>query len=548
MSIENRPILPELVAAKLDKARNFENPAVLAEMEAEPRLGEMLWFLQWVSQPKNYPGGLARFAADLVDQSMDFLTTPTMKAHAGKPYTEAVKQAILEELPRSLRWDREPEAGRSTPSWELSGIEAEERRRKDEDRKQKNEADTKARHLRIQEADVLNLISGDALERLAQYLEELCEKPAVRFRRSTSADLSEAYFNAGVPPRNFPQVAEAILRFMDRWRGAELAKIAETAITRQCFAWLEKAARLPGRGVMIEGNSRFGKTDAIRAWCQAHPGRARFIRTPPAGGEAELLRAVASALGIDRSFRYRALDLRAEIEFVLLHSGLMLIFDESQFIFPASFSKNTTPARLNWIRCNLLDAGCPVVFIYTPQSYRSAKSKFVKATGLAIEQWEGRILKTVLPSEVPREDLLAIARIHFRGVDERCVEWLVSMLAATERNYVSDVSNVATLAFFNAELAGRTTPKLADIKAALADVLPPALSSPPATSPDSAKEAPALAPFPRSRRPSAPDFQRPCTAPERPMHDRGTDPAQLMPGAIPLERFDAAAIDLASPA
>jgi len=408
----------------------------------------------------------------------------------------------------------------------------------------KHVAESKARHLCIQQAEVEKLCCHAAAKGLAQYLESLCEQADIRFRRPVSGEDS---YSGGLAPKHFPRCAEAILHFMDQWKAKELGKIAETEISRQCFLWLEKAVKLQGRGIMIEGNSRFGKTDAVRAWCQAHPGRARFVRTPPAGGEAELLRAAAIALGINRALRYRAIDLRAEIEFVLRHSGLMLIFDESQFIFPATFGKNTQPARLNWIRCNLLDAGCPVVFIFTPQNYRSARSKFVKTTGFAIEQFEGRILKTVLPSEVSREDLLSIARIHFRGVPENCIEWAVSMLAATERNYVSDVSNVATLAFFNAERAGRTTPKLADIKAAMADVLPPSSALPLAPSPDSANEAPALPP-PRACKPAATPFPRTCTPPSKAVHDRSTRRADILPGAIPLERFDAAAIDLAAPA
>jgi len=539
MSTENRPINPELIASKLDKARNFELPAVLAELEAEPRLVELLWFVQWVSRPRNYAGGLARFAADLVADSMDLLTTPTMKAKAGKTYTEAVKQAILDELPPSLRWDCEAASMDVRDFLDLAGEEAMMIERDARDRealKLQNARERAARHARMQEEDVLKLLSGAAFKGLPEYLERLCEAPEVRFRRP-----ADEYYNGGLAPKHFAHCAEAILRFMDRWKAKQLTAIAETEITRQCFAWLEKAARLPGRGVMIEGNSRFGKTDAVRAWCQAHPGRARFVRTPPAGGEAELLREVAIALGIERHLRCRSMDLRAEIEFVLRHSGLMLIFDESQFIFPATFGKNTQPARLNWIRCNLLDTGVPVVFIFTPQSYRSTKSKFVKATGFAIEQFEGRILKHTLPSEVAPEDLLSIARIHFPGVAANCIEWTVSMLAATERNYVSDVSNVATLAFFNAELAGRSIPKLADIKAAIADVLPSADPAPPAI------ERPARTPDPRRLAPSATDFQRTCTPPAKAVHDRNTRPADVLPGAIPLERFDAAAIDLASP-
>lgn len=50
---------------------------------------------------------------------------------------------------------------------------------------------------------------------------------------------------------------------------------------------------------------------------------------------------------------------------------------------------------------------------------------------------------------------------------------------ATERSYISDIEKIATLAKDNAQEAGRLTPKLADIEAAMADVLPPAAAPKP---------------------------------------------------------------------
>jgi hypothetical protein len=225
--------------------------------------------------------------------------------------------------------------------------------------------------------------------------------------------------------------------------------------------------------VVIEGNSRWGKSEAVRTWCAMNAGRARLVETPPSSGESDLLRAVAKALGLEIDARRAGYELRAQIETVLQQSGICLVLDEAQFLYPSNFSRNTMPARLNWVRRTIMDAGLPCVFVCTPQSHQDARRRYLKATGFAIEQLDGRILKTVrLSEEISSEDLLAIARIHLRGLPEPYLEYVVRKAAATARNYVSDVSNIAALAFSNAEDAGRSTPNLEDIEGAIVDVLP----------------------------------------------------------------------------
>jgi hypothetical protein len=82
-------------------------------------------------------------------------------------------------------------------------------------------------------------------------------------------------------------------------------------------------------------------------------------------------------------------------------------------------------------------------------------------------------LKTVeLPEKLSREDLMAIARIHFPKLADAYLEFVVEKAVATERNFVSDIEKIATLARDNAQESGRALPALEDIKAAIADVLP----------------------------------------------------------------------------
>jgi hypothetical protein len=171
-------------------------------------------------------------------------------------------------------------------------------------------------------------------------------------------------------------------------------------------------------------------------------------------------------------------DLRERIDYVLRFSGLQLIFDEFQFVLPRNYSRNTAPARLNWVRRAVMDQGVPAVFVCTPQSYEPAKRRFVKTTGFAMEQFDERLLKTVkLPEELPDKEALAIARVHFPQLQEEYLRYVVDKALATERNFVSDFEKIAALAKDNAREHGRKLPLLADIKAAMSDVLPTAESA-----------------------------------------------------------------------
>jgi len=120
-----------------------------------------------------------------------------------------------------------------------------------------------------------------------------------------------------------------------------------------------------------------------------------------------------------------------------------------------------------------MDRQISVVFVCTPQSYLPAKKRFVNATGFAMEQFDERILKTVeLPRELSEQDLLAVARIHFSNLREEYLKFVVDQVISTERNFVSDIRKIAVLAYDNAQEAGHKVPMLADIEAAMAEVLP----------------------------------------------------------------------------
>lgn len=513
MSERVPPIRPELLAAKLEKLRNFELPELFDEFAEEPRFVRALWFLEYVSKPDNYPGGLTKFAEDFAEDCKDQIGTAAMIAvdGTGDRYTSEDAEAVY----KDLRSDHQEDIFSYDEGWIIDAALT-ERAEKNEDgsvtcREDRCEQTWTGSVEKVRSRLVYKLTPAlarqlcldDAKRSLATYLKELCELPHVGFRPN------ESHFGA---PRYFVAIGPALLQFIERRAERLRATIADTEVTRLVFRWMQKA-RSMGEPVMISGNSRFGKTEALRLCCEMNPGHFRLVDTPASNSIGDLLREVARSLGVNVDAKNSVRDLREQIDYVLRFSGLTLCFDEWQFALPANYSRNTAPARLNWVRRAVLDRNLAAVFVCTPQSYHSAKKRFVKVTSYAFEQFDERILKTVhLPNELSEPDALAVARIHFNGMSDEIVGIVARAALATERNYVSDISKIATLAKDNAREEGRDRPLLRDVEAAIADVLP-ALPTRPAERP---KKAP----------PSAPMHPL-CTAPAAPLQTSRISPVDL---------------------
>jgi hypothetical protein len=485
--MDYRPISTLRLARKIERVRNFENDVLVCEFNEEPRLVEVLWALQFFSQPARpkpghegqfidgYPGGLRAFTRDLIDSSTDLIGTTEMRKLGSIRYDRNAARVVYNEIPSVER----RALGQPDENWLLeAALNSDSDGIADMadfvegfiDARPRRHATEQAIRTAVKKATrdaFISLCVSAAREKLATYLRGLCELPHVHFRScvSTCDDVAGA-------PWYFAEIATALLRFIDRRKERIYSCIADTEVSRDIFKWLGRA-RSTRRGVLISGNSRFGKTESVRAFCEGNPGRARLVETPPSNSESDLLRAVAIALGMEIGPKQRGYQLRDEINYLVEQAGLMLVFDEAQGIFPCSFTRNTSPTRLNWIRRNVLDRAVPAAFICTPQSYEGARKKFLRVTNFAIQQWDERLLRTVhLPEQVESQDLLAIARIRFPALHADELQYLVTAVQLTERNYVSDISRVADLARFNAEDAGRQNPNLSDIKAAIADAVP----------------------------------------------------------------------------
>jgi hypothetical protein len=271
---------------------------------------------------------------------------------------------------------------------------------------------------------------------------------------------------------------------LDAHAGRESQSIVMTEIARAIFEtfgflWTEKAM-----GEII-GDSRFGKSEGAKAWCKMHPGRARLVKTPCDNCDRSLLEAIAEALGVEITLKQTHRELKTKVEFCLKHCGLMLVFDESAWLIPQRYSATTTPMRLNYIRSQVLENGCPVALIQTPQFFGPAAQRFERKTGFNMDQWKGRIMRTVtLPTELPEADLAAVVLHHFPNLDESCVKRVIGCALVSE-SYLFAVLKISKNARAVARENGRENINRDDIEAgiSLAGITIPEPSAPAPTLP-----------------------------------------------------------------
>ena len=414
----NAPIRAELVAAKVAAIKNFEYPELSEAVLEQPRYYELLWFIQWASMQ---PGGLKKFCSDFLAANECRIKTATMaKAQTDErgSYAAEVILSIWREIPERKRPS-------SDVNWLVDSfipsVTQPRPKRHDLTSTEREQIESNLTHKLLADA-----IAKAAAEDLPSYLLSLCVD-------------SHQGFNGRW---YFVGLMDGLLSAMDKQSVEARRNLASTVVAEKVFDALDYAIAERGL-VTIQGESRFGKTEAVRTWCLLRPGKARLLQVPCSNSEGDLLRAIAAALGIEHSYKTAPRALKELVEFVLLHSKMFLVCDEAQFLLPSQFSKNSSPARLNWVRTEIVDKGLPLALVATPQSYAHSLKKFVNATGYNFAQIIGRtLLNVVLPRELDRQDVLAVARIHFPDVDEDCLMY-IGATAMQSESYLQTMEAIA---------------------------------------------------------------------------------------------------------
>ena len=485
MNNENklRIIDPCLVAEKLYAVRNGILSGIESEILTDKRLPDAMWIFQWASIPENYAGGLSRFTTDFIDDCSEMIGPLSLVEKGKRKLSEKELAAILADIPNEDELFPDPVFDQWY-SLALRDLEYDDSLSEDTLNQQKA--------MRIQRLTFLDFTTLQApcieaaREGLANYFFEVCtdldthfingitKSNAKRERMHTLNWNLNTNQNANHRLWFWPDVWNCFFDWMGRRAEKIRASIAETSVTKEVFRWLD-LARKTQSGVMVVGNSRFGKTEAIRCWAAMYPGRARIIETPASSAEGDLLREIARSLGIQYSSNSTKFhEIRTAIDSVIRQSNVMLVFDESQFLFPSNAGRRSDPPRLNYVRRAIMDVPCATAFICTPQSWKRVEKNYLKVTGYTIEQFEGRLLRSavILPDELLREEMIAVARIHFPDLSDDHLDYIVSHVRAFQGSVLSCIENIARLSRIYAEESGRKSLKLSDIKQAISDCIP----------------------------------------------------------------------------
>lgn len=465
-------INPVALAEKLDAVKNFLLPEVLEDIQKEPRLIEALWFLQWVSIPDNYAGGLARFAEDLIGLYAEKIGA--IGIHIERKMSVDEIEEVLKQFPHAGAFIASTKTEIWDTSLDLLSVTG---------HRMTNGGDPWGERLRADFArdrrKALSAITGRELrekcieaasEDLSGFLREVCSDQEMSLLKPAKKD---SCFGSKLRLWYFPCLWECIFDYMDARAVAVGKSFAETSITREIFHWLE-LAKDTGKGVLFLGSSRFGKSRAIRAYAEMHPGKVRLVECPSTGSESDLLREICRALGIRFNSATTPLhEQRAAIDSVIRSARFLLCLDEAQFLFPNGGSRRVAPPRLNYIRRAIMDAGIPTAFICTHQSWKHVEQGFLKFSSYTTEQFEGRLLRSPihLASELTEDEMLDVARIHLPELSTDHLRIIVTPIRTCKGDHLSYIENIALIARRNAAQRGLSVPKLADIEKATGDVL-----------------------------------------------------------------------------
>jgi hypothetical protein len=459
----NQRITPAVVIERL--LRLPQNQADRAWIE------ELLWFLEF---QESRPEGLREIADGLIDEYPELLGPDSFACACGKKKLSRAEakafwqtvpfrfhDAFSEIMPAAFVRERE----------ELLRPESEDCR---------FEASRSERENGVAELEtdkLRSIIRGVARDEIETCLTRFVLQPV-----EADCGWSVELMSCPAPSRSlvgdrklecwsFRNLVPVLKAFMETRADKVRARIAETSVVRAVFEALDFAWS-EGAMIQIQGDPRFGKTEAIATYCEMYPGRARLVTVPCESTDADFFIAIAETLRIPMEGpNCNVGDLRRRVDHVLKNSRLMLIFDEAHFLLPQSYSDTTPPKRMNWVRTRVADRGLPAALMITPQSFDGAFKKYVRKTQYRFDQFLGRTAPFTLPSKLTKEDVLAVGQIHFPEIPLPFLK-LIAGRAMLSPGYLQSFEFTAKRARCLARKAGRTAPIEGDVMKAMEEMMP----------------------------------------------------------------------------
>ncbi len=342
-------------------------------------------------------------------------------------------------------------------------------------------------------------IAVDCRERLSALLPgfiiELCINPQLRFSAPGETDAAKEkdrvaldQWLASVPywrgdhPRytrasldDFHDIVGALFEYKRRYEESSRRDFVMTEVGRHIFEVLDLSLAT-GKMVVVQGESRIGKTTATEAWANQHLGEARFVSLNGVRNYSGVFRAIAKALGLASSYAHSTTKVQAKIEDMLQRSRLVLLLDEAHFLLSAAERTRTAPELIDWVNTALYNHRVPCALICTPQlTLRMARHEH--QAGWNADQWRGRVKRFCVLPEVPKaQDLRAVARKLLPEADKPTVDYIVGY-ALSSKLHMSAVVDVVDEAKMLAQREGRGAITFSDVERAVLDYCAPSAAA-----------------------------------------------------------------------
>ncbi|MBI5384888.1 MAG: ATP-binding protein [Verrucomicrobia bacterium] len=262
-------------------------------------------------------------------------------------------------------------------------------------------------------------------------------------------------------------LANSTREAMAEYERQESARVAadfyQTNIGREVWQTLDWCLETR-RPVCLWGEAGRGKTAALRAWCHAHRGEARFFTAPSYGSQHEFFHAFAEAQGHPCGDGKAATEIRYRTQHLARHSGLVVIIDESHYLLNTDGAGR--PPLVDWIDSALVDKGVAVALVGTPQ-FAARLAEIERKTGYNADQFRRRFAGrwVTLPAATAEEDLAALAARYLPRIGERGQRQAVKY--AQHLRDVSGLFDLVRDAQDVARRAGRDEPDAKDFQTAL---------------------------------------------------------------------------------
>lgn len=314
------------------------------------------------------------------------------------------------------------------------------------------------------------LDSADPLETPVEFLQLCHDNAADNIERVLCEMCLDPKSSLTKGPDYFPGLIQALREYKERYIAAKAAAAYTTALGQKVFDVLDYTAYCRGLTLM-QGEARLGKSHAARAWCEQHPGLARFVEVPSGNDDVTFFRDMARGLGLGNFLNYKVVQLRERVESVLLSKDIVLVFDEAQRLWPQTNFREGYPKRIVWVMA-MANAGVPIAMVSTPQFF--VTQKLVERKGWNTAQLTGRISHyESLPSVLSPDDLMAVAKTILPEADEQCLRAL-AVYARSSARYLAAIDSISKRARYIAMRDNRATATTGDVRKAMRESVIPA--------------------------------------------------------------------------